>query len=46
QTCGGLLLAVDPGDASAVVGALRDAGEGDACVVGRLVPGSGVRVLA
>lgn len=37
QTSGGLLLAVPPADAAAVVSALRDGGDPSSTVVGELV---------
>jgi len=39
QTCGGLLLAVAPRDADALLAALHAAGEADAVVIGRFEEG-------
>lgn len=45
QTSGGLLVAVAPGAAATVLEAVRTAGFDRAAVVGRVVEGSGVRVV-
>lgn len=45
QTSGGLLVAVEPDAAGAVLAAVRGAGFDRAAVVGRMVEGAGVRVV-
>jgi selenide,water dikinase len=45
QTNGGLLAAVDPARAGAVVAALRGAGVADAAVVGEVLEGAGLEIV-
>lgn len=45
QTSGGLLIAVAPDQAAAVLALVHDAGFGRAAMIGRVAQGSGVRVL-